>query len=364
MHATIEAVKDLLQRAAAAGLIPGGVAGWSTGAREPTLVPVGQVTVNGRARPAAVGDWFDLASLTKPLATTTLFLLALREGRLDLATRVGEVLTEVAHRAVGELTMVELLTHTSGLPDWQPIYALARGDRRQAEVTVLELALVHDRSHHVVYSCPGFIILGLVLARVWGAPLDTCLTGRVLVPLGLTGELGFRPDPGALPVVDGAGRPSAETELVAQAGLDPVWVPPGSVPDDGNARFLDGVAGNAGLFGTARGVVQLARQFLSSSSQLLEQDEVIGATQCRTAGLEQRRGLGWQLAGTPGCSAGGAVSRRAFGHTGFTGSSVWVDPERELVMTLLAHRHHPTHRGVDLHPLRRRFHSIVVGGMG
>jgi len=85
------------------------------------------------------------------------------------------------------------------------------------------------------------------------------------------------------------------------------------------------------------------------------------ATTCHTAGLEQARGFGWQLAPTPGCSAGPALSASGFGHTGFTGPSVWVDPACDAVLVLLLHRHHPGHRNVDLHPLRRRFHSLVIG---
>ena len=124
-------------------------------------------------------------------------------------------------------------------------------------------------------------------------------------------------------------------------------------------RFLGGVAGNAGLFGTIRGVLGLARA-LQTPGDLLTGDEIGLATRNHTPGLGQARGLGWQLASSPGCSAGPALSTGAFGHTGFTGTSLWIDPERRLAIALLANRVHPGHRPTDLHPLRRRFHQLVV----
>jgi CubicO group peptidase (beta-lactamase class C family) len=93
---------------------------------------------------------------------------------------------------------------------------------------------------------------------------------------------------------------------------------------------------------------------------LLTEDEIAAATRTRTPGLEQERGLAWQLASSPGCSAGPALAPEAFGHTGFTGTSLWIDPTRKLAMALLTNRVHPGHRSTDLHPLRRRFHQLVV----
>jgi CubicO group peptidase (beta-lactamase class C family) len=135
------------------------------------------------------------------------------------------------------------------------------------------------------------------------------------------------------------------------------------MPDDGNARFLGGVAGNAGLFGTVAGVLGMARAWLEPGL-LLTADEIALATADRTAGLGQARGLGWQLAATPGCSAGSALSPSSFGHTGFAGASLWVDPTRGTALALLGNRVHPAHRPTDLHPLRRRFHRIVIDRLG
>jgi CubicO group peptidase (beta-lactamase class C family) len=129
--------------------------------------------------------------------------------------------------------------------------------------------------------------------------------------------------------------------------------------DDGNARGLGGVAGNAGLFGTAAAVARLASEYLPGGGELLTAEEAALATRSHTRGLGQERGLGWQLAATPGCSAGPALPPEAFGHTGFAGTSVWVDPGARTAFVLLANRLHPGGRTPDLHPLRRRFHCLA-----
>jgi len=310
--------------------------------------------------PVSPATWFDLASLTKPLVVGTSSLLAMRDGNLTLATTVADVFPDAAGQVIGDRTVRQLLTHTSGLPAWAPVYALA--DSRQASDIIEALCGLPagELDTHVVYSCPGFILLGLMLERVCGAPLDHFFGQRVLRPMGLGPELGYRPE-ATRPLAGGAAKPEAERRLLAERGLDAGRIPAvgSGWPDDGNARFLGGVSGNAGLFGTVTGVLSLAGAYLRGTA-LLTEDERGLATGDHTPGLEQARGLGWQLAGSPGCSAGSALAPEAFGHTGFTGTSVWVDPSRCLTMALLTNRVHPGHRDVDLHPLRRRFHQLVV----
>ena len=130
--------------------------------------------------------------------------------------------------------------------------------------------------------------------------------------------------------------------------------------DDGHARGLGGVAGNAGLFGTAAAVARLAAEYLPGGGEVLGADDAELATRLRTPGSGQARGLGWQLAATPGCSAGPALPPNAFGHSGFTGSSVWADPETSAVLVLLGNRLHRGALTPDLHPLRRRFNTLAA----
>ena len=343
----------------AAGLAPGAVAAWGSGPT-PETVGVGATAVGEASPPDPRATWYDLASLTKPLVVTTLCLLARRRGELDLDILLQELLGETRDTHLGRVTVVRLLTHTSGLPDWLPLYAICS----RAQEVVAAMA-AHPLEAHtgppVRYSCIGFILLGMALERVGGASLDRLFAERVLEPLGLQEELGF--SPGAERVVAGsAAVPSVERELTTALGEDPERVPPQAPrqPDDGNARFLGGVAGNAGLFGSAVGVYRLAREYLPGGGELLRADEAALATSLGAADQGGVRALGWQLAASPGCSAGASLSPAAFGHVGFTGTSLWAEPLRTTVLVLLANRHHPGHRGVDLHPLRRRFHTIAL----
>ena len=356
-------VRQLLLAAVRAGQAPGAVAVWGPSADSLQDVTVGRAAVVPSSGPLTAEHWFDLASLTKPLVTTTLALIVMRRGGLSTETTVGEVLTELIDAPAAVATVLQLLTHTSGLPGWAPLYS--RGGGIEAVVdTIGRLQLVADPGRRVVYSCPGFILLGLMVERVAGAGLDQLLTDLVVEPLDLRDDLGFAKAARDRPVVAGALTPGAETALLAERGLRQDLIPPRwrHQPDDGNARALGDVAGNAGLLGSARGVARLALQYLPGHGELLRPDEVRLATGNLTPGKEQDRGFGWQLASSPGCSAGPALSSGSFGHTGFTGTSVWIDPSVPQVMVLLCHRHHPAHRGTDLHPLRRRFHALTLKG--
>lgn len=348
-----------------AGLFPGGVAGWTTVSGSERVMAVGRLSTTLPSAAMVPGAWFDLASLTKPLVTSTLCLLAFRHRLLERGTRVGEVLPDAVGQPTANLSVQHLLTHVSGLPAWVPLYGRCHGDPERALGTLVRTELEAPPGHRVVYSCVGFLLLGALLERVFDLPLDRAFQALVLAPLELETELGFLPCPEGRLLVPGAATATAEQSLSAQAGASPGFVPaPGAgLPDDGNARFLGGVAGNAGLFGSLHGVLELAAQYLVPRSRLLAEAEIALATTDWTPGLEQGRGLGWQLASSPGSSAGPSLAPTAFGHTGFTGASLWVDPVRGVVLGLLSHRHHPAHRGGNLHPLRRRFHSLALAAI-
>lgn len=357
------AVASLLRRAVRAGVAPGACAAWGRAG-----APVFNETVGSAAvlpEPAAVteGTWFDLASLTKPLVTTTLTLLAFRTGSLAPTLRVEEVLRELQGSGVGGLDLDSLLTHTSGLPAWLPLYAIAEGRRESLPTRLAAISPEFRPGTRVVYSCVGFVILGLLLELVSGEGLDTLFRREVAAPLGLEGELGFKPESHTHSLAHGARSAAVEERMTRELGFDPAWIPPLglALPDDGNARFLNGAAGNAGLFGTARGVLSLASQYLPGGGELVSAEEGAAATRVRTANLEQGRGWGWQMASSPGCSAGPALPRSSFGHTGFTGASVWANPDTGRVYVLLTNRNHPWQRENDLHPLRRRYHALAIG---
>ena len=355
-------LRRLLQRGILAGTAPAAVAAWGRAGGEVSGEALGVSTLFPERAEVSGETWFDLASLTKPLVTTTLTLLAFRSGVMAPRTRVGEVLDEVRGTDVGDLEVQQSLIHTAGLPAWLPLYCLTEGRLDLLPRRLGNIQLEGRPGEQVVYSCIGFVILGLMLARIADEGLDSLFQREVLKKVGLEAELGFNPDPATHSLSGGATQPAIELRLIRDLGFDQQWIPATGhgLPDDGNARFLGGVAGNAGLFGTARGVIALASEYLPGGGSLLSSAEVAEATALRTEGLEQRRGWGWQLASSPGCSAGQALSEGAFGHTGFTGVSVWCDPQTKNGYGLLTNRNHPAQRGNDLHPLRRAFHRLAA----
>ena len=356
-----DAVGALLSRAVGAGLASRWVALAARGGGGMCWCEAAAGTAGG----ADVDLRFDLASLTKPLATATLLLLARRDG-LDLEATLADLLPELAGSPWGDVTLVQCATHTAGFPAWAPLYADGARDRDGYLAALRRVLPARPPGTAVEYSCLGFVALGLVLERAGGAGLDALFAELVAEPLGVADELGLAPAADAA-VAEGEARWWVEEALLAARGIGtaPPAAAAGSVPcDDGNARGLGGVAGNAGVFGTAAAVARLAAEYLPGGGELLDAAEAELATRNRTDGLGQARGLGWQLASTPGCSAGPALSPSAFGHTGFTGVSVWADPGTGGVLVLLGNRLHPGGRTPDLHPLRRRFHALAVAALG
>lgn len=323
---------------------------------------VGNATVTPRAIAATTDTLYDLASLTKPLATALLAVRLQSEGRLRLEDRVDRLLPE--WRPGGDrppLTLLDLLTHRSGLPAWLPLYAGA-DDVPGRIAFVAGVPPAHEPLLGVTYSCPNYLLAGFALERAGGARLDRLFETIVLQPAG-TGDLHFRPDAAwrnriaATETGNAHERSLAGPQAAGYNGWrrDLIW---GEVHDH-NAWTLGGVAGNAGLFGTARAVWSLARVFLRGGPGLLGDAERGLFGHDFTPGLNQARAVGFQLASTPGCSAGPSLSPGAFGHTGFTGTSLWIDPEAERIAVLLTNRVHPVHRDRDLHPIRREFNALA-----
>jgi CubicO group peptidase (beta-lactamase class C family) len=355
-------IEDLLKRARWAGISPALVAGWGRVAEKWNVRALGSLSLGRGSADLTENTWFDLASLTKPLVTTTLCLVAFRSGEIGPATKVGAVLTELEDSWIGSVTVENLLTHTSGLPAWLPLYAIAEGRREMLLPRLARLEVKEKVTPRVIYSCVGFVVLGLLLERLAGETLDRLFQREVTAPLNLEDHLGFNDAIATHSHISGASLPAVEMRLVTELGFDRRWIPPmgDTLPDDGNARFLDGVAGNAGLFGTAHGVATLASEYLPGGGKLLTAEEAEQATALRAMDEEQGRGWGWQLGGSVGSSAGPGLSEGAYGHTGFSGVSVWCEPSTRAVLVLLTNRNHPAQRENDLHPLRRRYHSLAV----
>lgn len=311
----------------------------------------------GDAAPSGPGTLWDLASLTKPLAGTTLVLGLADGGALALSDEIGRFGDAWRRSRFEGVTLRRLLEHEAGLVGWYPCYA--RGEGRAAyRRTLADLDPEAPPGQRSLYSCPGYLLLSEAVETAAGGDLSSEFDRRVAAPLGLVGDLTFAPE--ASRCAGGERDDASERELVSRMGLSWSGFRTGVVTgqaNDGNAfRRARGVSLNAGLFGTARAVAEVGRALLVGDPRLLRDatvEEVLKPAG-RAAGRPYR--LGWQAATAEG-SGGPALSAASFGHTGFTGTSLFVDPVAGRVLVLLSNRLHPDARPADLKPFRRRFHE-------
>lgn len=339
--ATSAAVDDAVD----AGHTPGAVllagCGDETG-HEHVVGLAERAAISGAAhdRTLTADTWFDLASLTKVMATLPCVLLLCADGRIALDDKVQQHLPAFRGAGKDAVTVRDLLAHSSGLPAHREFGQSSRDDIVDA---ALREPLDAAPGTRVVYSDLGFITLGALVETVDGVTLDQVWSDRVAAPLGLR-ESRFRP-PVEVPVAATEPPPSGPNRA-------------GDVHDE-NARAMSGVAGHAGLFGTAADVATyLRRAWLRTD--LLPEELIEDAVRCQTDGLDGRRGLGWTLRGDRWDHMGQHWPQSGAGHTGFTGTCVALDrPSRRWVVLLTNAVHHGRDRtGVIV--LRRQIHDLLM----
>ncbi|MBC8030439.1 MAG: beta-lactamase family protein [Pyrinomonadaceae bacterium] len=325
--------------------------------------------------PATLDTIYDLASLTKPLVTTLLCARRLESKELTLNSSVAEFLPEFDRPDKQAITVGQLLTHTSGLPAWRPLYILAEGNTDRTLDAIANIDLEYSPGTRVVYSDLGFITLGLLLEKLTGKRLAQLAQEEIFLPLALERTF-FNPEIAmqtGIAACETGNAYERNTCAETKAGeyqnwrQDVIW---GQV-HDGNAHFLGGAAGHAGLFSTAQETLALANQFLADSpkssvdgSRLLKPETLGLFRKNFTAGLEESRTIGWMLAETSGSSAGPDLPPDSFGHAGFTGTSCWIDPNHARVFILLTNRTHARALPfVNINSVRRQFHSMAVAAL-
>ena len=268
---------------------------------------------------------YDLASLTKVVGTTTAVMILFDEGKLHLDDRVVQYIPEFGGGAKDNVTIRMLLEHRSGLPAGRDLWRMA-STPEEARAAVISTPLFAPPGQYVEYSDLGADMLGFVVEAVSGEKLDQFLQTRVFGPLGMS-DTRFRPD-GSL-----RGR-IAPTELNPPRGY-PLR---GEVHDE-NAYALGGVAGHAGLFSTASDLAVFAQMLLNGGSYNGTRIVADSTVKLFTRRAASTRAMGWDTCGGKG-SCGTYLSPTAYGHTGFTGTSLWIDPEREMFVVLLTNRVH------------------------
>ncbi len=354
-------VDRLLQSAVADRAFPGAVLAIGRRGSLVRFRAFGQLSYEPGAPEVRTDTLWDLASLTKVVATTTVAMTLVDEGRLDLDARVADVVPEFSGGAKDRVRVRQLLTHTGGLLWWDRLYEQLRGRSAYLE-RILEMDLDYPPGTKMVYSDLGIILLSEVLQRVAGEPLEAMARRRVFEPLGMR-DTQYRPSVGLRPRI-------APTERDPWRGR----VLLGEVHDE-NAFALEGVAPHAGLFSTAGDLARFAQALLNGGE--LDGRSVVSRSAVelftRRAGVaESTRALGWDTptngkdprSSTPGdpgySSSGSLLSPRSFGHTGFTGTSMWMDPDRELFLILLTNRVHPTRENRRISKVRARVADAVV----
>ncbi len=357
-----EPINELLRERIAAGDFPSAV---YAAAERGSIIYAGALGAAVRV-PMTVntmlGTVYDLASLTKPLVTGLLCAILLERGAIKLDDAAARFLPEFARDDKREITLLQLLTHTSGFPAWRPFY-LAVGDVLQ---TIADEPLQNAPGTKVEYSDFNFIALGVLLERLTGKKLDELARAEIFAPLGLQ-NTAFNPPFEWRERIAASEIGNAHERNEAGAGgagynwrEGVIW---GEV-HDGNAHFLGGVAGHAGLFADVRDTVKIAAQFHAGLSQLLQPETCQLFRTNFTPGHDEARSFAWSLAATKLSTAGPDLPPDAFGHLGFTGTSCWNDASRQRIYVLLTNRTHDKPLPfVNINSTRRTFHSLAQAAL-
>lgn len=362
----VPVISSFLTERISAGDFPSAVYLVGERGREVFVDALGNAVAEPQRIAASLDTIYDLASLTKPLVTGMLCARRVESGEITLDSFVSRYLPELDRTGKQEITVRQLLTHSSGLPAWRPLYQLA-GTPEEALAAIAAVDLDYQPGTRVVYSDLGFILLGLLLEKLSDKPIAALAREEMFDPLDLQHTF-FNPE---LSLQTGIAACEAgnqyERQMCGTSDGDKkswreeiIW---GQV-HDGNAYFLGGAAGHAGLFSTARETFTIASQFLASHSKLLQPETCELFRTNLTKGLEEARSFGWQVAETKDSAAGLDLPRDSFGHSGFTGTSCWIDPSQERIFILLTNRTHARALPfANINSVRRRFHSLATAAL-
>lgn len=351
---------------------------------------LGYAVVEPERIEAKLDTIYDLASLTKPLVTGLLIAKLVESGKLDPQERIGDLLNEFHVSGNAEITINQLMMHTSGLPDWKPFYLFV--DTPEDIPSEIARTLSKPDQEPVTYSDLNFLTLGFAAEYIFGRRLDEIASEAIFTPLGLESTY-FNPWSEARPRIAASEKGNEyerqtcielgyvdEENYHPAAEAAPLLNKEGSFTDeirnpksafrnrliwgevhDGNAYSMGGVAGHAGLFSTAGEVFKIAQQFLPNHTTLLKPETCDLFRTNFTKGMNEDRSFGFQLASTKDSTAGTKMSPESFGHNGFTGTSLWIDPVKERVFILLTNRTHAHPLPfVNINSVRRRFHDLAV----
>jgi CubicO group peptidase (beta-lactamase class C family) len=338
----------VLGRAIADRAIPGASIAVTLSGKLIVLKAFGRFTYEDGASVVTTETIFDLASVTKVVATTTMAMILYERGLLDLEAQIVGVLPEFASEDPRrrDITFRMLLAHSSGLPAYEKLFL--RSTCREALLErAFKVLLKYSPETQAEYSDIGFILLGVALERLAGEPLDLFCQREVFGPLGMT-HTTFNPPAAWRQQIPPTADDKTFRKRIIQAEVQ-----------DENASILGGVGPHAGLFSTAGDVAIFAQALLNGGQPILRSATVDMFTRRQTSPTGTSRALGWDTPSAPSLS-GRYFSPLSFGHVGYTGTSLWIDPARQLSVTLLTNRTWPDCSNKAINKLRPQFHDAVV----
>lgn len=321
--------------------------------------------------PAHFDTIYDLASLTKVLVTGLLVAKLAKDGKLSLEDTIAKHFPEFESTDKHSIKLIRLLSHTSGFKAWLPLYLLAGVDAPLAEreeavfKLIVNEPLDNPPGTKVVYSDLNFILLGLLIEKIHEQDLDEVAKREIFEPLGLANTFFNPPNARVVDIAatETGNRHERKTceELGHETGASD-WrehVIRGEV-HDGNCFYLNGVAGHAGLFSNANEVLRIASQFLSETTELLDTKTCELFRTNFTDGLNEARSVAFQLGATADSTASKSLSPDSFGHLGFTGTALWLEPETGRIFILLTNRTHDHELPfVNINSVRRTFNELA-----
>jgi len=327
------------------------------------LTGLGQFTYDPGSLKVTQQTLFDLASLTKPIATTSMAMILYGRGLVDLEAPILGTLPEFGSNEDprrNHVTFRMLLSHSSGLPAYEKLFLKARS-REELLRAAFATSLAADPGMQAVYSDIGFILLGEALERIAGERLDAFCQREVFGPMGMA-DCGFNPPVARrkeiAPTADEREDSGDSLSGGRQRSVFRKRVIQGEVQDE-NAFVLGGVAGHAGLFSRAEDLARFAHALLSGGGGIVRRETIELFTRRESWPGGTTRTLGWDTPSSPSQS-GKYFGERSYGHLGYTGTSLWIDPDRQLSITLLTNRTWPDCANEAIKQVRPKFHDAVV----
>ena len=338
------AIDELMQRGICKKIFPGAVAYIAEHDAIPYCKTFGNRMCIPEIKPMHYDTIFDLASLTKPIVIATLIMRLVEAGTVKLNEPIRNYFPEVIYPKVN---ISHLLTHTSGLPAWRATY-LESKNRDEIVNYLCQMPLDYPTETQVVYSCLGYILLGKLIERITGEPLDVLAQKWIFQPLEMKWTRYNPPSTWIDKCAATEDSNSFEQRMVDYQPHD--WregVIVGEVHDE-NAHFLGGVSGNAGLFSTAADIGKFCQMLINGGDGILTTESINQMATVQTIGLNESRGMGWII-----------LEDGSLYHTGFTGTSIRVNIERQLYAILLTNRVHPDAARPGIIDFRAKFHQSI-----